>query len=128
MADKTEHNVVVASATEGAGEGATEGAGERATEGGTEGVKMPRHQRYYAIHREQELAKDREKYNNKPEVIAKRKAREQKKAEKEAEKEAKRIEKERIRQEKLALALASKQKVSKTQGGLDSILSPDCPA
>lgn len=97
--------------------------------------KMPRHQRYYALHREEELAKDRERYNNRPDVIAKRAEREKKKAEKEmlkiaekeAEKQAKRIEKERLRQEKLALALATRQKPKKEGRGLDSILNIDCP-
>ena len=46
-------------------------------------AKMPRHQRYYALHREEKLAK----YHTNPEIIAKRQEREQKKIEKEAEKE-----------------------------------------
>ena len=69
-------------------------------------AKMPRHQRYYALHREEKLAK----YHTNPEIIAKRQEREQKKIEKEAEKEVKRLEKERIRIEKLTLAIATKQK------------------
>jgi len=89
-------------------------------------LKMPRHQRYYALHREQELARDKERYNNRPEVIAKREERERKKAEKQAEKDAKRIEKERIRQEKLATALATalatKRKTKNEHGGLDAIV------
>jgi hypothetical protein len=71
---------------------------------------MPRHQRYYALHREEKLAKNKEKYNTNPEIIAKRIERERKKAMKEAEAELKRLEKERIRQEKLSIALATKQK------------------
>lgn len=62
--------------------------------------KMPRHQRFYALHREEKLAK----YHNNPVVIAKKAERERKRSEREAEQELKRIEKERIRQEKLALA------------------------
>lgn len=82
-------------------------------------AKMPRHQRYYALHREKKLAK----YHTNPEIIAKRQEREQKKIEKEAEKEVKRLEKERIRIEKLTLALATKQKLKpEVGGGLDSIL------
>jgi hypothetical protein len=76
--------------------------------------EMTPEMRYYYRNRAQELEKDRERYNNKPEVIAKRQERERKRAEKEAakeaEKEAKRIEKERIRQEKLAFAEATKRR------------------
>jgi hypothetical protein len=80
--------------------------------------KMTPEMRYYYRNRAQELEKDRERYNNKPEVIAKRAERERKRAEREAEKEAKkqaekeakRIEKERIRQEKLAIAEATKRR------------------
>jgi hypothetical protein len=88
---------------------------------------MPRHQRYYALHREDKLAKERERYNNNPEVIARREERERKRIEKEAEKEAKRIEKGKARQEKLALALATKQKPQNTGGGLDVILNGGSP-
>ena len=80
--------------------------------------KMPRHQRYYLLHREEKINKVKERYHNNPEVIAKKEERERKKAEreaekaakKEAEKEAKRQEKERQRQEKLAVALATSKK------------------
>jgi hypothetical protein len=99
-------------------------------------VKMPRHQRYYAIHREEKLLKDKERYNNKPEVIAKREEKErlkaqkesEKKAKKEAEKALKQQEKEKVRQEKLTLALATRQKNKKeVSGGLDVVLGIDCP-
>jgi septin family protein len=91
-------------------------------------AKMPRHQRYYALHRDEKLARDKERYNSNPEIVAKREERERKKVAKEAETELKRLEKERIRQEKLAFALATKQK-SKTEGGsLDAILGGDSPA
>jgi len=68
--------------------------------------------RYYYRNRLEKIAKVKERYNNNPEIIAKRAERDRKKAEREAEKEAKRlaekeakrIEKERIRQEKLVLA------------------------
>ena len=97
---------------------------------------MPRHQRYYALHRDEKLAKDKERYNNKPEVIAKREEKERKRAEKEAEKqlkkesekEAKRIEKERLRQEKLELALATSKKKIIEGRPLDVILGKDSPA
>jgi hypothetical protein len=80
--------------------------------------KMTADMRYYYRNREAKIAKDLARYHSKPEVIAKRAERERKKAEKEAEKEAnkqadkeaKRIEKERIRQEKLALAEATKRR------------------
>jgi bisphosphoglycerate-independent phosphoglycerate mutase (AlkP superfamily) len=89
--------------------------------------EMPRHQRYYALHRDEKLAREKERYDKNPEIIAKREQREKKKAEKEAEKEAKRIEKERIRQEKLELALATKQNKIKSGGGLDAILGEGLP-
>jgi hypothetical protein len=97
---------------------------------------MPRHQRYYALHREDKLAKDKERYNNKPEVIAKREERERKRiekeaekiAKKEAEKEEKRIEKERVRQEKLALALATSKKQKIEGATLDAFLNEGSPA
>ena len=72
--------------------------------------EMNKHQRYYALHREQKLSK----YHNDPAVIAKREEREQKKEQREAEKAAKQVEKERKRQESLQLALATK-KTSKKQ-------------
>ena len=87
-----------------------------------EEVKMTKEQRYYHLHREQKIAKDLERYHNRPDVIAKREERERKKAEKEAEKaknkmeekELKQQEKERIRQEKLQLALQSSHKYKNT--------------
>jgi hypothetical protein len=85
--------------------------------------KMTRHQRYYALHREEKLNKVKERYKNDPEYIAKQEEKQRKKAEKEAEKEAKRIEKEKSRVEKLALALATKKKSKSESGGLDSILN-----
>ena len=89
--------------------------------------EMPRHQRYYALHRDEKLAREKERYDKNPEIIVKREQREKKKAEKEAEKEAKRIEKEMIRQEKLALAIATKQNKIKSGGGLDAIFSEGLP-
>ena len=93
--------------------------------------------RYYYRHREEKKAKDLARYHSKPEVIAKKEAREKLKAEKEkeikakkeSEKEAKRIEKERIRQEMLAIAEATKRQLKeKSGGGLDSILDRVPPA
>ena len=101
MADKAEQNTVV------------EGAGDAAgTAGSVEGATMSREMRYYYLNREKKIAKDLARYHSRPDVIAKKEERERRRAEKEAEKlakkeaskEAKRLEKERIRQEKIALA------------------------
>ena len=95
-------------------------------------VKLTRNQRYHALHREERISKILDKYHKNPDVIAKKEERERKKAEKvaekEAKKEAKRIEKERIRQEKLVLALATKRKSKSISSGLDAILNPESPA
>jgi hypothetical protein len=99
--------------------------------------KMTPEMRYYYRNRQEKIAKDLARYHNKPEVIAKKEERERKRAEKgilkaaekEAEKEAKRIEKERIRQEKLALAEATKRKFKeKPEGGLAGFLAGSPPA
>jgi hypothetical protein len=99
--------------------------------------KMTPATRYYRLHRDEQLAKKKEEYNNSPAVIAKREQRERKKAEKEAqieaereaEKELKRIEKERILQEKIALAKATKRQFKEKSGdGLDAFLTVSLPA
>jgi len=82
---------------------------------------MTRHQRYYALHREEKLAKVKERYKNDPNHIARQQEKERRKAEKEGEnykkkeeeKEAKRIEKEKAKQEKKALI--EKQKKEKME-------------
>jgi len=90
--------------------------------------KMTYAMRYYRLHREERLAKKREERENKPEIIAKREAREKKKAEKEAAKEAEkevlRQEKERVRQEHAVFAFETSKKKEKLneKGGLDAIL------
>jgi hypothetical protein len=66
--------------------------------------------RYYRLHREEHLAKKKQEYANKPDVIAKREVREQKNAAKDAEKEVKREERERKVQERIAIAKATSQK------------------
>ena len=79
--------------------------------------------RYYLLHREEKLAKFRERYNNRPDVIAKRQEKEARKAattiskkvESEEEKQEKRLEKQRQLQEKTALARATKRKPSKKE-------------
>ncbi|NBX70248.1 MAG: hypothetical protein EBR01_15010 [Proteobacteria bacterium] len=110
---------------------------------------MTRHQRYYALHREEKLAKVKERYKNDPNHIARQQEKERRKAEKEGERIEKEkakqekkalIEKqkkekmeltEKIRQEKLALALATRKRVkSKSETNtqnLDSLLGLDCP-
>ena len=99
------------------------------TEGVTEGAKMTRNQRYHLLNRETRLQKQRELYNNDPEIISKREERARikaekealKKAEKEAEKEAKRQQKQLELQEKIKLAADTKRpRNPKSQGGLDS--------
>jgi hypothetical protein len=79
--------------------------------------------RYYLLHREEKLAKFRERYNNRPDVIAKRQEKQarketatiSKKVESEEEKQERRLEKQRLLQEKTALARASKRKSSKKE-------------
>lgn len=85
--------------------------------------------RHYRLHREEQLARKKEEYKNRPNVIAKKGERERMKAEKEAEKEAKRIEKERVRQEMIEVAKATKRRFKeKSGGGLDSLLAESSPA
>jgi len=90
-------------------------------------VQMPRGTRYYYLHAEQQRAKQRDKYNNDPEIIRKREEREAKKAvrlaekesklkAKEDEKQLKAIEREKKRQEKIAIALKTSQKKPETPG------------
>lgn len=64
-------------------------------------IKITKNSRYYQLHAEE----IRKKYHTNPEVIRKREERLQRKAEKEAEKEAARIERERMKEEKLKLAI-----------------------
>jgi hypothetical protein len=112
-------------------------AGGAGTVAETADVNMTPAMRYYYRHREEKKAKDLARYHSKPEVIAKKEAREklkaekeaEKRAKKEAEKEAKRIEKERIRQEMTAIAEATKRQLKeKFRGGLDSVLDGVPPA
>lgn len=102
-----------------------------------ERVKITPAARHYRLHREEQLARKKEEYNNRPDVIAKREAREklkaereaEKKAKKDAEKEVKRIEKERIRQEMIAVAIATKRRLKEKSGGdLDLVLDRVSPA
>ena len=92
---------------------------------------MNKNQRYYTLHREESNALRLARYHNKPEVIAKREERERKKAEKEAqqkaEKDAKLIEKKKIRQEKLQVALATRKVTKNKEEALDGFLNGNPP-
>lgn len=65
---------------------------------------LTRGARYYRIHREERLEKNKARYASDPKVIAKREERERIRAEREAAKEAAKAERERKRQEKITLA------------------------
>ncbi len=71
--------------------------------------------RYYRLNREEHLAKKKEEYNLREDVIAKRAEKERKRAEKEAQKEveriAKQIEKDKKVQERVLVAALTKRKV-----------------
>lgn len=92
-------------------------AEQTATEDPSGLAKMNSDQRYYYLHREEKKIKTLARYHSRPDVIAKREAREKKKAEKEAQNEAKRIEKEKIIHEKTLLAQATSQKKLKNEEG-----------
>jgi hypothetical protein len=66
--------------------------------------------KYHALYREERLAKMKEAYNNKPEVIKKRLERERIKAEREEEKTIKAEERIKLQEEKRVVALASRKK------------------
>ena len=85
--------------------------------------------RYYRLHRDEQLAKKKEEYNNRPDVIVKREEREAKTAQKEAEKAAKQAEKDKKIQESVALAEQTKRKLkTKSEQNLNSFLKADSPA
>ena len=77
--------------------------------------------RFYRLHRDEQLAKKKLEYQNRPDVIAKREERERKKAEKEsenaltklAEKAAKQAEKDKKVQERIEIAIKTKRKIKK---------------
>lgn len=69
--------------------------------------------RYYLLHREQKNAERLARYHSKPEVIAKKEAREQKKAEQKKEKEAKQQAHEQKLQERIQLAMETKKSSTK---------------
>ena len=79
----------------------------------TPSIKITKNSRYHQLHAKERNEKNRERYNNDPEVIRKREEREKRKAEKEAAKEAlkeaARQEKQRIKDEKLKLAIQTSQ-------------------
>lgn len=83
-------------------------------------TEMTPQERYYLIHHNECLARAREKYNQRPDVIARRQERERIRAEKgqkttaekEAERAVKRIEKAKKMEEKRIAALNTKRKQS----------------
>lgn len=85
--------------------------------------------RFYRLHREEQLAKKKEEYNNRPDIIAKRQERQRKKAEKEAEKEAKLLEKENKLKERIAIAENTCRKIKqKSDHSLLPFLETKSPA
>ena len=70
--------------------------------------------RFYRLHRDEQLAKKKLEYQNRPDVIAKREERERKKAEKNAAKKDKQQEKDKKVQERIAIAVETKRKIKKT--------------
>jgi len=85
--------------------------------------------RFYRLHREEQLARKKEEYNNRPEVIAKREERRRKMEEKEATKKEQRDsepnkeKRERIRQEKLKIALETRRKLKKPTQDSNGVLT-----
>jgi hypothetical protein len=71
---------------------------------------LSRSARFYRIHRESELAKKKEAYRQRPDVIAKREERERKQSEKDALRIQKQKEKEEKAQAKLELALLTSRR------------------
>lgn len=69
--------------------------------------------RFYRLHRDEQLAKKKLEYQNRPDVIAKREERERKKAEKESAKKDKQQEKEKKLQQRVAIAVETKRKIKK---------------
>lgn len=93
--------------------------------------------RFYRLHRDEQLAKKKLEYQNRPDVIAKREERERKKAEKKsenaltklAEKAAKQAEKDKKVQERVEIAIKTKRKIKKaTESTLMPFLEPNSPA
>ena len=78
--------------------------------------KITRHARFYRLHRDEQLAKKKEEYDSKPEVIARREERDKKRVERELvvqqQKNAKLLEKQQKIAEKVAVAKATSQKKS----------------
>lgn len=85
--------------------------------------------RFYRLHRDEQLAKKKIEYENRPDVIAKREAREKRKVEKEAqkasskeaEKAIKMQEKQKKVEERIAVALKTQRKFKKTN---ETLLAP----
>jgi hypothetical protein len=93
--------------------------------------------RFYRLHRDEQLARKKEEYNNRPEVIAKREERRRKMAEREAERKAKQEEekaekqqeKDKKIQELVAIAVQTKRKIKKiSEHNLTEFLAESSPA
>ncbi len=75
-------------------------------------AEVDRHTIYYYLHAEERKAKQREKYNNDPEVIRKREEKEAKKAAKESEKEANKLAQKKMKEENKKLRDQELQKIA----------------
>ena len=97
--------------------------------------KIPASTRYYRLHRDKRLAYIKDKYHNRPDVIAKREVREKRKAEKIAEKEAekqvenkrKNEEREKKSLEKLMVAIKTSKIKGKILGELGQFVEQSSP-
>ena len=94
-----------------------DGSGGNVVVEGAAEVKLTPATRYYRLHAEEKKAKVLAAYHSRPDVIAKREARERLRAEKAAAKEAQRLEREKLRQERLALAIANSATASRRNHG-----------
>lgn len=83
----------------------------------TPALKISRSARYYRLHREERLEKNKARYDSKPEVIAKREERERIKAEREAAKAAAAAERERKRIERMEIAKKTSRVAAYQDGG-----------
>lgn len=72
--------------------------------------KISRSARFYRLHREAELAKRKEEYNKRPDVIQRREEREKKRAEKEEALRLKKLEKEEKIRQRVAVAERTSKK------------------
>lgn len=86
---------------------------------------MTKGARYYQLHRDQKLAKEKERYDSRPEVIAKREERERKRAEREQQKQAILAAKQAEKQAKIQLKHELALKTSKKCADLSGAQKPE---